>query len=281
MASNLRKYKYDPTANSRPSSAAVKSSDSTQDKSPTQQTASMDITAIKTDILESLRNDIATIIKEEMKNALAEDFATLRKEIQEAKMEINSNTSAIRAEVDNVKANVSAVEEGLSKWSDHMVQMQAKVSMLETEVTVLKEKCEDLEGRMRRGNIRIIGVLEQQGSSTPEAITLLLKEVFQLGRDVRVDRSHRSLTKRIPGGKRRAIIAKWCNEGDAMVILRRARSGKLRYRDHPISIFPDYTASVMKARAVDATEAMDYVNANIPPADDEVTTDDGDSRGNK
>lgn len=255
MASGLRKYKYEGPSNTRPNATTAKRSDKAEHRSSPPKTnaiatASMDPTAMKTDILQSLRKDLATIIKEEMKNALADDFATLRKEIQDVKTEINNDTSAIRAEVDHVKANVVAMEEGLSEWSDNVVELQGKVSTLETQVAALKEKCEDMEGRMRRGNIRIIGVPELQGSSTPEAVSLLLKDVFQMDKEVRVDRSHRSLTKRTPGGRPRAIIAKMNSEGDALDILRRARNsgGKLRYKGHPISIFPDYTASVVKAR---------------------------------
>lgn len=310
MASGLRKFRYEGPANTRPS---TKSSDIAEPKSSPPKThaialASMDATAIKTDILVSLRKDLAIIIKEEMKNALADDFATLRKEIQDVKAEINNNTTAIRAEVDHVKANVVAMEEGLSVWSDNVVEMQGKVTALEAQVAVLKEKCEDMEGRMRRGNIRIVGVPELQGSSAPETVSSLLKEVFQLDKEIRVDRSHRSLTQRTPGGRPRVIIAKLNSEGDALDVLRRARNsgGKLRYKGHPISIFPDYTASVVKARAaftdvrkilrdkpgvrygiffparlritynnaekefVDAVKAMDYVKENILAAADEL-----------
>lgn len=186
-----------------------------------------------------------------MKNALADAFAAFTKEIQDAKTEINRNTTAIRVEVDNMKANVTTIEEGLSTWSDHVVEMQGKAAALETQVSKLIEKNEDLEGRMRRGNIRIIGVPEVHGSSAPQAISSLLKEVFQMDKDIQVDCSHRSLTQRRPGGRPRAIIAKLSSEGDALDIVSRARNtgGKLRYRGNPISILPDYTARVVKARA--------------------------------
>lgn len=312
MAANLRKYRYEAQANHRPSAASAKSSDKAEHKSPkSDTTASMDPSAIKADVLISLRNDIASIIKEEVKAALAEDFATLRREIQDTKTEISRNTAAMRAEVDNVKANMAVMEEGLSAWSDKVVAMQQTVTTLETQVSVLKEKNEDLEGRMRRSNIRIVGVPELQGSSTPETISSLLKEVFQLDKDIRVDRSHRSLIQRKTGDKPRAIIARLNSEGDAQDIIRRARNsgGRLRFRGNPISIFPDYTSSVVKARAaftdvrrvlrnrpgvrygiffparlrityndvqqefVDATKAMDYVNAKIPPPPEDVSDD--------
>ncbi|KAL0152986.1 hypothetical protein M9458_051693, partial [Cirrhinus mrigala] len=86
-------------------------------------------------------------------------------------------------------------------------------------VTVTKltsQKCEDMEGRMRRGNIRITGIPEQPGSSTPIAVSKLQKEMLQMDREVKIDRSHRSLGPRKPGDKLRTIIAKLHYDGDCM-----------------------------------------------------------------
>uniref|UniRef100_A0A8C5FZK1 L1 transposable element RRM domain-containing protein n=1 Tax=Gouania willdenowi TaxID=441366 RepID=A0A8C5FZK1_GOUWI len=311
MAANLRKFKYEASSNTRSSAAGGKSSNSTAEKEmpkpATPPKHSMDATAIKTDILVSIRQDISTIIKQEIKDAMADHFESLKREIQDVKTEINSNTAAIRAELEQVKANVRSVEDGMSTWSDEMVAMRGTVSTLQKEMKVVKDKCEDLEGQMRRCNIRIIGVAELKGSSTPEAVSSLLKEVFRLDREVCVERSHRSLVQWKPGEKPRAIIARLSSERDAVDILRRARSsgGKLVYKANPIAIFPDYTSSVVKARAaftdvrkmlrnrpgvrygiifpakfrvthnnverefVDAAEAMDYVKGNILQSADE------------
>uniref|UniRef100_A0A3B3BF92 L1 transposable element RRM domain-containing protein n=1 Tax=Oryzias melastigma TaxID=30732 RepID=A0A3B3BF92_ORYME len=248
MAANLRKYKYEASSHARPSAAAGRSPENTASQTANPK-ANMDSTAIKADILASLRQDTSTTITQEIKNALAGNFESLKRDLQDVKNEINNNTAAIRVELDRVKSDVKSVSDGLSVWSDEMVAMQGTVTSLKKEVHELKNNCEDLEGRTRRGNIRIIGVAETQGSSTPEAVSSLLKEVLQLGREVRVDRSHRSLTQRRPGDAPHAIIAKLNSEGDAADILRRARRGKLQYKGNPIAIFPDYTASAAKAPA--------------------------------
>jgi len=117
-------------------------------------------------------------------------------------------------------------------------------------VEELKGKCEDLEGRMRRGNIRIVGVPEQPGSSSTTAVSKLLKETLRMDKEIKIDRSHRSLGSRKPGDKPRAIIAKLHYDGDCMEILRRARDqAPLSYNGNPVAIYPDYTASVARARA--------------------------------
>lgn len=85
------------------------------------------------------------------------------------------------------------METGLSTWS---------------EMAELRDKYEDLEGRARRCNIRILGVPETPGSSSTTSVSKLLRDMLQLDKDVLIDRSHRSLAPRKPGGKPRVIVAK-------------------------------------------------------------------------
>lgn len=198
------------------------------------------------------------------------------------------------------------MEAGLSTWSEEVVTVQTTVTDLQKQVEELKEKCEDMEGRLRRGNIRIMGLAEHPGSSSPTAISALLKEVLHMDKEVQVERSHRSITQRKPGDKPRVVIARLHNEGDAADILRKARdrAGQLLYRGDPIAIFPDYTANVARARAaftgvrkmlrgrpgvrygilyparlrithgdvdkefVDATKAMDYIKRHVITANE-------------
>ncbi|KAI3370924.1 hypothetical protein L3Q82_023481 [Scortum barcoo] len=93
----------------------------------------------------------------------------------------------------------------------------------------LSEKNEDIEKRSRRCNVRIMGIAEEPVLSSTVSVSKLLKEVLQL---------------------EKVIIAKLHYYKDCVDVLRRARQqGPLRYRGQPIAIFPDYTASVAKARA--------------------------------
>lgn len=244
MAANLRKYKYSGSTSTRPEASGQSAS------SRSAIDMNMDFEVIKADILSSLKSDISSVIKQELKNALAEDFDTIKSELQAMRSEIASSAAATRSEIDQMKENIKDVEGGLSTWSDEMVTLQATVTKLTSQVDDLKEKCEDMEGRMQRGNIRITGVPEQPGSSSPAAVSKLLREVLEMDRDVKIDRSHRSLVPRKPGDKPRTIIAKLHYDGDCMEILRKARErAPLNYNGNQITIFPDYTASVAKARA--------------------------------
>lgn len=164
--------------------------------------------------------------------------------------EIANKATAMRSEMDKMKADIKDVEGGLSTWSDGMVATQNTVTSLKKQVEDLKEKCDNLEGRMRRSNILIAGVAETTGSSSTAAVSKLLKEVLQMERDLRADWSHRSLAPWKPGGRPRVKMAKMHHFQDCIDILRRAREGApLRFNGEPVAIYPDYTASVARARA--------------------------------
>lgn len=210
----------------------------------------MDIESIKADIITALRKDLASVIREELKRALADDFESLKTEIQAMRTEITTNMATVSADINRLKTQVKDMEEGLSTWSDEVVWVQTNVTDLQKLVEELRGKCENMEGRMRRGNIRITGVPELAGSISPTAVSKLLKDVLHLEKEVRVERSHRALTQRKPGDKLRVIITKMHNEGDAQDILRKARvqGGQLNFNRNPIAIVPDFTASVAKAR---------------------------------
>lgn len=127
------------------------------------------------------------------KEVLSENFNHLKSELHAMRAEIANNATAMRSKMDKMKADIKDVEDGLTTWSDEMVATQNTVTSLKKQVENLKEKCDDLEGRMRRGDIRIAGVAETTGSSSTTAVSKLLKEVQQMDRDPRVDRSHCSL----------------------------------------------------------------------------------------
>ena len=86
--------------------------------------------------------------------------------------------------------------------------MQNTVSKFNSQVKELKEKCNDLEGRMRRGNLCIMGVVEKPSSSSKTALSKLLREALQMERDLKGDRAHRSLAPKRLDGRPWVIMAK-------------------------------------------------------------------------
>lgn len=110
--------------------------------------------------------------------------------------------AVIRTEMDPVKADIEDIKGRLSMWSDEVVSVQATITSLQNQVTVFKDRCEDMEGRMRRDNIRIIGIEEKPDSLSPDAFAKIIKEALQMDR-VKVACSHHTLAPRKPGDQER------------------------------------------------------------------------------
>lgn len=72
------------------------------------------------------------------------------------------------------------MKDGLSTWSDEVASLQATVNSLQNQVVTLKDRCEDMEGRLRRSNIRIASIEEQLDSSSPKAVVKVIREVLQM-----------------------------------------------------------------------------------------------------
>ncbi|KAK7896685.1 hypothetical protein WMY93_022010 [Mugilogobius chulae] len=272
MAANLRKYKYSGPAGSRPNTASDSSASKKGNTAPPPPTPAATVGDVapaappesvspppdfvsdpedsvadfKTEVLLALKADISAVIKAEMKAAIAEDFSFLKRELAAVKV----NTASLRTDLDQVQADVKDIGGGLSTWSDEVVTLQATVNKLKSELGELRGKCEDMEGRMRRCNVRILGVPEGPDSSSAGAVSKMLQLVLQLDKEPMVDRSHRSPGQRIPGGRPRVIVAKLHYYQECADVLRRARSrGQLHFKDVPITILPDYTPGVAKAGA--------------------------------
>lgn len=125
------------------------------------------------------------------------------------------------------------------------------VSGLKEDNNALKLKVDDLEGRSRRNNIKIIGLHEhEEGGNPTEFVEALIPKLLGNGSfrsPVVIDRPHRTL--RPPptaGANPRTIIARVHFYRDKELILRLRRERQLEYKGHKVLIFPDYTPEVMR-----------------------------------
>lgn len=124
---------------------------------------------------------------------------------------------------------------------------------LNSEVEKLISKSEDLEGRSRRLNIRIIGISEGVEGSIPwDFVAGLLQEVLSLEVKPLIDGTHRTLRRR-PNPKEppRPIILRLRYHHVLEYIRRKAIAAKqLFYKGKRIQIFPDYPPAVAKRTAL-------------------------------
>lgn len=254
MATDLQKFAYKPKGMYTRATAKANSDAnpgaSSANPSPREQDEAETIMEVKAEILASIRGDIKELFRSEMKELLTTQFEEMKGEINAVKTEVISNIALLRSDLDAVRGKVTDMEVSLTICSDDVTALQTAVSTLKTEVKSLQEKTIDMEGRMRRSNIRILNVPEETDSSPP-AITKLLKETFNMDREILIDRSHRTPQFQRATGKPRPIIARLHYYQDCVDILRRARQagGALMYRQARISVFPDYPPIVSRARA--------------------------------
>lgn len=208
------------------------------------------IAALKSEIVLSVRNEIAEIFKAELHSALGNDLSTIKSELMAMKTDLSGKITSIESDVTGLKNTVGDMEESLTTCTNDIVTIQRKMDRLSAELVKMENKCEDLESRSRRNNIRIVGVPEDTPSTTA-AVSVLLKEAFGREKEPLLDRAHRTLQpKPKPGDRPRAIVARLHYYSDCADILRRARELKrIKVGGMTISVFPDHTAKIARARA--------------------------------
>lgn len=200
-----------------------------------------EVAQIKSDICSSIDARIQTVCTE-----LKSELATTKKEIQ-------TSITALEGSTASHEKTIKDLERSASLQSDDITALQRQVKRLNSEMEKLVSKCEDLEGRSRRHNIRIIGIPEGAEGSTPrDFVAGLLQELLSLEAKPLIDRAHRTLRRRPdPQEPPRPIILRLHYYHVLEDILRKAIAAKqLFYEGKRIQIFPDYPPSIAKRRAL-------------------------------
>uniref|UniRef100_A0AAY4BBS2 Uncharacterized protein n=1 Tax=Denticeps clupeoides TaxID=299321 RepID=A0AAY4BBS2_9TELE len=189
-------------------------------------------------------------LKTEVRPVLESELASIKSDIRVVRSELKEYRETVTTELSGLSVKVNNVEESLSTCTDDITHLQKEVSRLTTLTEMLQNKCDDAEARSRRNNVRIIGVPEAQMCSTT-FVSSLLKQAFELKEAPLLDRVHRSF---LPGPRQgnppRVIVAHFHYYQDCENILRLAKEKhRINIKDMSISVFPDFTAKVAKARA--------------------------------
>lgn len=167
--------------------------------------------------------------------------------------------------LDSLEDNAQSVDERLSQVEDICMTLQADNAKL-------KNKLADLEGRSRRGNVRIIGIPENtEGTQPSKFFAQLFQDVF--GRDVfpappELDRAHRSLApKPGPGGRPRPVIVCFHRYQNKEMVIREARKrGTLVYQNNQFRIYEDYVPEVVSERKKYSAVMSDLYKMGLKPA---------------
>ncbi|KAF7704931.1 hypothetical protein HF521_020217 [Silurus meridionalis] len=138
--------------------AALPSRDSRE--GPIVSQAASDIYSLKSELLSSLRSEVFKAELRALEHTLGNDLLTIKSELQAVKAQLSSDKAANEAVVRELKCTVVEMERSLSVCNDDVAVMQRDLQHLTADFNKLETKCEDLEARSRRDNVRIIGVPE-------------------------------------------------------------------------------------------------------------------------
>ncbi|KAF0039250.1 hypothetical protein F2P81_007485 [Scophthalmus maximus] len=148
----------------------------------------------------------------------------LSSEILNVRTKFTKVIEDMRKESAAVTTRIDEVEEGANCYANRVVELEAKVTTLSSQVTRLVDKTNDLESRQQRDNCRLIGVEEGFGNIRPEKATApLLQEALGLDYTPTLDRAQRSLKPRPKDGDSpRPIIIKFHYFQEKADVLRKA-----------------------------------------------------------
>ena len=208
----------------------------------------------KREILSTLRKDFVEIMKSEVKSVLECEVKLFRSDFNTFRQSFECFETSTHTQLASLSSELQCVKDGASACSTDIEILRGKVKSLEGLTRDLQDKCEQQESYSRSHNVRIVGVLETPGSCSVTAVGSLLKEAFALTEAPLVDRSHRAQAMpregTNPRTSPRAIVARLHYYNDCANILNQARDKqRIKVRGMTISVFPDYTTRVAKARS--------------------------------
>lgn len=132
-------------------------------------------------------------------------FSDLRSDISSVREELRHATEPLQQKLDSHDQTIAELDRASTAHSDQLAALEATVSTLQKQASMLTDKCEDLEGRARRNNIRLVGVPEgAEGGQPTEFVSQLLKDTLGLEEKPLLDRAHRTF---VPNPGKRAAPA--------------------------------------------------------------------------
>ncbi len=127
-----------------------------------------DLTSLKEEIYASVDTKIDTLA------------TSLRSDISSALTELCGELASVRSDIGILTSRMTELEKGVNHWADETAFLEHKVHSLTKQVALLSDKCEDLEGRSHRNNLRSVGLSEGvKGQCPTDFIAGLLKDVLQ------------------------------------------------------------------------------------------------------
>ena len=218
------------------------------------------------------RGEDTTMTTEGSQSAITQEQelpASLQTHLNKVLAAINASRESLEHKIETVIIDVNLLRADQQKIADRVKSTETQIldiqPTVESNTTQLQEirdkikqmekRVEELEGRDRRSNIRVIGMTEgMEGTNMIRYLDdWIRREVAgeELSPFFAFERAHRVPGRRPqPGLPARAIVAKLLHYQDRDTILQKARTnGPYAVGNVKVSIFPDYTFNVQKQRA--------------------------------
>ena len=168
---------------------------------------------------------------------------------------LETSIEELKGEMTKLEKRTTEAEDRISAAEDNGRRYDRAIRYLLRREMNLSAKCEDLQNRTRRNNLRIYRVPEDsEGKDVKTFAKKLIQSVFKPMPDVnlQIERAHRSLTTKPtdPAAAPRSLIVRFVDYSVKDMILRQAWSQKkLIYNNEQIYFDHDYSPELQKKRA--------------------------------
>lgn len=186
------------------------------------------------------------------RTSLKEDVSTL---IQDAIRPIQASLDSLQITVTSFQSRLAAVESVAGDNFERLTAAESTIKTLRSQTQSLLDRCDDLENRSRRSNLRILNIPEgsEDGKDPLKFMSDVLMEV--MGPDVfstppELERAHRTPTFR--AGQRsspRTFLVCFSRFQQKEAALRWARNHELKYQGATIRVYQDVSTTLAKKRA--------------------------------
>lgn len=167
---------------------------------------------------------------------------------------LTEECNCIRADLDKIRGRLTESESRISATEDLTTSHDHRLEVLENTVKSLVAKSDDAENRLRRNNVRVLGLPEgSEGERPAEFAEAFFKDILELtpvSPTYVVERAHRVPTgRRPPGAPPRPFLVRFLNYRDRDRILSEARKHPhLKYENADVHFYPDFSADLQKKR---------------------------------
>lgn len=179
------------------------------------------------------------------------ELRKLRQEHAEIASDNKRAIARLETNMKEVMERTGQVEERIGNTEDRATRLERSAAFLLKQTAKLSVKCDDLESRMRRNNIRIHGIPEgAEKNDTIDFITGIIKLKIQIADDmeIHIERAHRSLVAKPKDSAAlpRAIIVRFVDYRVKAFVIRQAWKQKTTYEGQTIYFNQDYTRKKRK-----------------------------------